>query len=300
MALGITNVIGIGKETTRGVVAASAFQLPIMGDGFTPRIEQAIAGVVDSASFPWMREGVPMGRSFGISVSPTPNVDTIADILGLALARTAGVLPSVSFKELLTATLKRNWLGCVCSSLGLEFSREELLTARMEFTAMSNATGDGAAGTQPVGNRFKLHASSFTLNSVAATRVLSMSYDVTNTLFPAEPGSSLNIAELLDGGTEQEFRLTANFDSLTWRALIEGATQFDAEIVLATGTADETVTMTIAAAQLASHAIGGGGDIVTQDIVLRPFSVDNGATPPVAFATGLAIGASQLSLTLPS
>lgn len=297
---GILNVIGVGKETTRGSVAASALQMPIMGECFQPSITNEQAGGVDSASYPWERESVPMSQAIAIAMEPTFNVNTAADILGMALARNASRrLHTFSLKELLTATLKRNWLGCACGGLTLEFDRSGLMTARMQFEAMSQATGDGAAGTQPVGARFKLHASSFTLNSVAATKTLAMTWSMTTNLNAVRAGSGLGPLDFDEEATIQELTLRGLFDSLAWRAHVEGAADVDAAVTLATGNADEDIALAIAAAQVTAHQISGGGGIVEQEITLKPFCVDQGATPPVTIELGAGIGASQLSLTLP-
>jgi hypothetical protein len=288
----MTDIVLIGVEETRGTAVAGALTLAFARDGVDFRHTQHTARSQGSSTFPLKGKPVALGLTPTIRMTPEINVETVRDIIEMATIRADGILSSFTILQAKPAQKKIS--GCVVSSLELSFSRsaapgdDAILVASMELAGMLEAAATGiTAGTLGAGNPFVISKSTFTINSVEATKVLSFRHRITNAIAPTVHKSDLSVEGLVDGECEHETTLTALFDADAWRALCAAGTAHDASLVLATGTANETVTLDYEDAILGAHT-PSGSDVVVQEVTIV------GDGPAISF--GASIGAGVLSL----
>lgn len=308
MARGMRDTLLVGVESTRGTLASSTpLTQPLVGDGFRPTFAGPPAQVRSTATYPYLSKAEAVGVEVSsIALTPDVTANTVRDLVLLATKRTNASLPSVSLRHLhesgVTGTNPQmSYLGCVCSSLRLGFSRGAspgdgaLLTGNMTFGCMGFAPATGLSGsTQAVGGRFQLRASSFTINSVAYTDILSAEVTV-NTALGLGPVDSSNVRAWCEEGDESHaISVTARLGTIAWRDLVTAQTEHAVAIVFATGAANETVTATMGAARLSGRTLAEQDGVLTQQIDIVPYHT--GAAAPVVWTFGSSIGASVLGL----
>lgn len=302
MAQNLKHRVQLGLETTRGTVVTTTLELPILDDGFRPTLVNAQGEILSSSTFPYKSDSVPVGVTASLSLKTNVHRDNIRDLLLLATKRTAGVLPSVTMIDDQHGVGVARYAGCVCRQLSLGYSRSgtsdrsSILTAAMEFDCFSaaNAAGALASLTQIEARKFQLRHGSVTVNNVAASDVLATAIAINN-LLGLGPVNASNVRLYIEDGAESHsISHTARFSATTWRALVEGQTAAATNtIVLATGTANETVNFAIAAAQIGTRNLGEQDNVITEQIDVMPYY--SGAAP-VVITFGVAIGASVLGL----
>lgn len=308
MPRGMRDTLLVGVESTRGTLASSTpLTQPMVGDGFQPQFAGPPALIRSTATFPYVTKAEAVGVEVSsISMAPDINVNTVRDIILSATKRTSGSLPSLSLRHLHESgvsgsNVQMSYLGCVCSAINLSFSRGAspgdgaILTGNMTFSAMGFATATGLSGsTQAVGGRFQMRGSSFTVNSVPYTNILSCEIGVENSLAPG-PVDASNVREYLEDGDESHtVRLTARLASVAWRDLVTAQTEHAVSIVFATGVANETLTATLGACRLTGRTLAKQDGVLTQQIDVLP--AHTGAAAPIVWTFGSAIGASVLGL----
>jgi hypothetical protein len=302
MSQQLNHQVQFGKEVTRGTPVATTLELPVVEDGFRPTITNALGEVMASSTFPYITDQVPVGVTAELSITADANRDTIRDIILMCTKRTAGLLPSFTIIDDQQGVGTARYSGCVARQLTLQYSQSgtpdgsAILRATMQFDCMKVENGQGsiAALSQAVARHFIMNRGSTTVNNVAATGVLSTIIEWINNLSMG-PVDAANVRTwLVEQSERTSVRHVARFAATTWRALVEAATQANTNtITIATGTANETVTLSIPAAQINSRTLGESAGEVTEEITLMPFGSGGPAISP---AFGSAIGASLLGL----
>ena len=303
MAQQIKHRVQMALEVTRGTaVTPMTLEVPIVGDGFRVTLVNAQGQIMGSQTFPYLTDSVPVGfYCSGLSLRVEVNRDTIRDMLLLATKRTAGVLPAVTIVHDQQGVGVARYAGCVCTAMNLEYSRtgtpggENLLVMNMEFACMSAVNGAGAiaALTPASARRFQIRQGTHTINSVAAVDLFSLRIGVANRL-ALGPVSAANVRSYIEDGEEaNEISCVQRFSTTAWRLLCENSTEFAASFVIATGTANETVTASVAKAQAETRNLGENDGTVTEEVNLNGFY---GVAAPVVWTFGSAIGASVLGL----
>ena len=303
MPQGMTNIVRIGKETTRGTAVTGALTAPFVGDGLKPSLQRFLAKIRSSSTFPYVTQLVPLGLNAAIRFSPEVNVETIRDIFEMAFVRdaTTKLLTSLTIEETGVGVDSNKYGGCVCQSMEYSFSRSNnpdesaLLAVAMDFAAMNIAAASGiTAGTQGAGNHFPLAKSTFEINSVSALEVLSFRGRRTNSLAIGPHDADGNVLYIEDGEAEDEIELTARFNAAAWRTLIKNATEHASQFVIATGTANEDVALDIGKGQLESHELGEDGGTVTERITMA--AAHTGSVNPIVPTFGTGVGAGVLAI----
>lgn len=302
MAQKLKHRVQLGLEITRGTPVATTLELPVLDDGFKPTLVNAQGEIMASSTWPYKTDSVPVGVTASLSMAVNLHRDNIRDLILMATKRTAGVLPAVTIIDDQHGVGVARYSGCVLRRLAMGYSRSgspdksSILTGVLEFECYLPAAGVGAlAGlTQIDARKFQLRHGTITVNNVAASEILSSSIEIAN-LLSLGPVSAANLRAWIEDGEEsQAIKHTARFTATTWRALVEGQTAAATNtIVLATGTATETVTATIAAAQIGTRNLADSDNVVTEEIDVMPYY--SGAAP-VVWSFGAAIGASVLGL----
>lgn len=291
-----------GLESTRGTVASSFDWDVHMTEAFQRNIEHGHAQIDGNAYFPDPAAQEAIGQIAQPRIVPDVNINTIRDLILLMTSRTSGALPSISLRHEVPDADEMNFLRCVPSELALSYSRggtpgnEDILVANMSLECMQAAATTGiSAGTKPVGNRFKMSQASFSINSVAATQVVSYSRTMRVNLDLGGLNSSGQRIYIVDGMLEQEITLRARFTSAGWRTIVSAGSAVPVVIVHATGTANQTVTETIGAAKIQSHTISEDGNTRMEEITIRN-PPHTGAAAACVWTFGSSIGASVLGL----
>lgn len=304
MAQRLKGRIQMGLETTRGTPVTMTLELPSVNTPWSNTEQNHQAEINGSSTFPYLTKSVPVGVTHDeIELVYDANRETIRDAILLATKRTSGVLPSVTIIGDQNGVGVARYSGCVCSSLALQMSRgatpgaENLLQLVQRFACMKGEAGAGAinAGLSAAWTRnFHMRHSTMLVNNVAAAAWLNHALTITNALALGPVDSANARLYIGDGAESHEIRHTARFATAAWRTLVEAGT--DAAIntlVFGTGTANETVTATIAKAQVMSRQIGNVDGEVTEEIGIKPW-YDSAA--PVVWTFGSSIGASVLGL----
>lgn len=300
MPVNARNIVRFGKEANRGTVAATLpLHLPFLDDGLKIGLRNHLGEIISSSTYPDVTKYVSLGLTPAVRLTPDVNINTIRDIIQMSIARVSNDLNAFSIAESCAGVGAQAALGSVLRTTSLEFSRSDnpdasaLLNGSMEFAAMKVIDSAVVAGTQAIARRFKLAASTFTINAVGEVELLSWGWTVTNTLYVGPHGSDRSILYIEDGHTMHEFRVRARMASTAWRSLARNGTAFACTFVLASGSAGETVTLTVADGQAETHDPSGSG-IIEQEMIIRPDRDVGTAAVDVAF--GANIGASALSL----
>lgn len=301
MPINMLNVVRIGKETTRGTEAGTLpLHMPFLGDGLKIGHRNHLGQIKSSSTFPDVTEEVPLGMTPAVRLTPDVNINTIRDIIQMSIARVSNALNAFSFAESCAGIGAQAALGSVLRTTTLEFSRSDnpdasaLLNGTMEFAAMKLIDSSATPGTQAIARRLKLAASSFTINTVSELEILSWAWTITNTLYPGFHQGDRSLRYIEDGDTMHEFRVRARMTTTAWRAIVRNGTEVAASFVLASGTATEDVTLTVAKGQAETHELSGGEGVIEQEMIIRPFR--GSGTNAVGVAFGAGIGASALSL----
>lgn len=301
MPINMLNVVRVGKETTRGTEAGTLpLHLPFLGDGLKIGVRNHLGEIKSSSTFPDVTDQVPLGRTPTVRLTPDVNINTIRDIIQMSIGRVSNQLNAFSFAESAVGLGAQAALGSVLRTTTLEFSRSDnpdaaaLLNGSMEFAAMKIASSAATPGTQAIARRLKLAASTFTINAVSELEILSWAWSITNTLYLGPHANDGSILYIEDGDTMHEFRVRARMATAAWRTIVRAGTEFAATFVLASGTATEDVTLTVARSQAETHELSGGEGVVEQEMIIRPFRGSGAAAVAVAYGAG--IGASALSL----
>ncbi len=301
MAQKMKDIVLFGKETTPGTVAGSfPLDQPFLGAGLVPSISEHLGEIMSSSTWPHRTEQVPLGSSARLTFTPELNIATIRDIILMATQRTNGDLPFLSIGHTRAGVGQAHYLGALCASLSLEYSRggspdaSSILQASMEFEAMLVAHTTGlSAGTKGAGRRFKIGAGTFTINGVAATKVMSYRRTITNELALGAPDEASSKRIFLEAGAmDDEIVIVAQFNDAAWSTLTLAGTEHAVSIVHATGSANETVTETIGKARISSHQLSEQDGTTTQEITIKPYHT--GAAAPCVWTFGTAIGATVL------
>jgi hypothetical protein len=164
----------------------------------------------------------------------------------------------------------------------------------MAFECMKVEVGQGsqAALSQATGNHFQIRRQTTLVNNVSATKILSTQISIENGLALGPVDSSNVRLYITDDDERVLVTHMAMFDSAAWRTLLEASTAAATNtITIATGTTNETVTATIATAQLGSRETADQDGAVTEQITLNPYG-----SSAVAWSFGSSIGASVLGL----
>lgn len=304
MAQNLKHRVQMVLEVTRGTaVTPMTLELPIVGDGARPSIVAGLGEILASTTFPYVTDQVPVGVTGSFAITVEVNRDNIRDLILLATKRTAGVLPAVTIVHDQQGVGAARYSGCVCDSLNFNFSRgaspgqDNLLTCTMNFQCMAVENGQGSinAGLSPANApRFQIRHGTYTFNSVAASEALNLAIGIANELALGPVDASNKRLYIEDGRESQSISATKRFATTAWRALAEGQTEFAASLVLATGTANETVTATIGKAKAATRNVAEADGVVTEEIALMPYHT--GSVAPLVWSFGSAIGASVLGL----
>jgi tail tube protein len=295
------DIILLGKEATRGTVAGSfPLQLPFMGDGLVPTLTDHLGRVMSSSTWPYDTVQVPVGVTAALALTPDLNIGVIRDLITAITKRTAGDMPQLSIKHSRAGVSGAQYLGCVISAANIEYSRSgspdgsALLQGSINLECMSATSGATVvAGTAPTGHYFRLQNGTFTVNGSTLTKVLSYrrSWTIAHALGPPD---STNIRLYLeDGELEETITLVAQFTAAALSDLVFNQTEHAVTIVHATGTATETLTETIAKAQVETHTLGVQDGTTTEEITIKPYY---GSTDPTVWTFGAGIPAATLSL----
>lgn len=301
MAIPINHRVQFGLESTRGTAVTATLEQAVKGDGFRPTLTNNLGQVMPSSTFPYRGDSVPVGVTASLAMTVDANITNIRDLILMATKRTAGVLPAFTIIDGQQGVGVARYSGGVCRQMTLGFSggatpgEDSVLSVSHEFETMlaENAQGALASLTQAHARRFQLRHSTFTVNGVAATKITAMNLVVANALSLGRPDATNKRIFLEDGNEETTIRLTAQFAAAAWRALVEASTEIPVVLVLATGSANETVTATIAKAQVQSRTVAEGDGVVTEEIEIVPHY---GSAAPVVWTYGSSIGASVVGL----
>jgi hypothetical protein len=304
MSVNPSNIVLIGKETTRGTAAGSTpLHQPFIGAGLKIGLQRHLGKTLPSSAFPYQGRQTPLGTTPVGRLTPHVNVNTVRDLILMGLKRESTTqLNAFTIAEncMGVTSAAQKLVGAVNRSATWQFARSEnpdaaaLLNCEMEFAAMSLASATVSAGTQAVGNHFKIHSSDFTINGVAALEVHSMNWQLTNELFIGVHDNTAALMRIEDGVQRHIFTFIATFATKAWRDLVIAGTEFVSSLVLKTGTTNETVTLAIGRCYAETHELQGDTGTVTEQITIDTSHSD--AAIPVVASFGAAIGASALSL----
>ncbi len=293
-------VCNIGKETSAGEAAASTVTFPFVGDGMKPEAQNQHAEIMASSTHPYTTKQVETGRVITTPFEPYVHAGTLRDIIEMARPQ-SGVLPTFTLELDNMGVDAEKHAGCVIESLELTFARQGgggsdfALKASQQWRLPKALTaGTVTRTTEPAGNEFLMNLMTATVNGVGVLDVLAWTYrrNIAWAVGPAD--ENYDALYLVPGPIRDEFELRAAFDAHAWRSLIMDRTNFSGVFVLATGTANETVTLTAAQCKGQSHGTERGEDEVTE--TLRLVTQGPSGSSTVAVAYGTAIGASRLSL----
>lgn len=304
MAQRLKGRIQMGLETTRGTAVTMTLELPSRDTPFGNTEQNHQAEIMGSSTFPYLTKSVPVGVTHDeIELVYDANKDTIRDAILLATKRTSGVLPSVTIITDQVGVGVARYTGCVCTSLALQMSRgatpgmENLLQIVQRFACMKGEAGAGAINTGLSAawtRNFQMRHSSMLINNVAPAAWLNHALTIANSLALGPVDSANQRLYIGDGAETHEISHTARYATTAWRALLEAGTDAAINtIVYGTGTANETLTATIAKAQVLSRQLGDADGEATEQISIRPWY--DGAAP-VVWSFGSAIGATVLGL----
>jgi hypothetical protein len=293
--MSLRNLVRIGKETVRGTAVIGTLTVPTIGDGLKIGLTNHLGKIRPSSTYPNLGYQQSLGLTPAAALSPLVNINTVRDLINMAFARTAGVLPSLTIEETSEGVDSQKASGCVCSKLALSFQRSAtpneaaLLAAQLEFAAMKIAAATGVtAGSQGSGHHFSLAQGTYTINSVASLWPTNWGWTLTNIVQPGPHLADRSVEWIQEGDAAHEFDLTGRFSTAAWRDLVKNATDHTCVFVLATGTSGETITLTLTNCQVESHTLSEDGPTTMQAIKISPLAVS------IAFGAG--IGASVLSL----
>ena len=305
--------IQMALEVTRGTaVTPNTLELAVLDDGFQPTLTNGQGEIIANVTFPYVTAQVPVGVTARFTLKPDVNRDNVRDLLLLATKRTSGVLPSVTVVDDQFGVGAAQYSGCVCSGLTLSASRGaapgreniwQIESMTFECMKVANAAGTIASLTAAVAPRFHLRHSTFLVNNVSALEIVKSRIGWANALGLGPVDSANKRLWIEDGLETHDLQHTARFTATTWRALVEGGTVSPGTgpgeaatntIVIGTGTANETVTLTIGKAQIESRELGESDGVVTEQITLKPFHTGAAATIVPSF--GSSIGLTVLGL----
>lgn len=305
MAQAKKDILLIAKEATRGT-AETTFPLDQSYVGhLQPAITQGLGEVMASATWPYLAAAVAVGATCQLTFQPDLNINTIRDIIAMIVARTSGAQHAFTIAHNQQGVAAARYAGCVARQLTLEFSRgsspdgSSILAGTMELDCMqSELAGSVAAGTPATGNRFQLRHSTITINGVAYSAVTSFRCVISVEHSSGPPGASNARAWMTDGLEQTEIVATVRMATNALRTLVEAGTEMaSTSFVLATGTANETITGTVAKAKISSRTLQEMDGEVLEEVTIRPYY---GSTYPVVWTAGSAIGASALSIAFPT
>lgn len=299
-------IILIGAESTAGTEASSMdMHVPFLDNGLDRNIQGNNAEVWSSRTFPYQTDEIAIGATASPKLMPEVNVNTIRDLLLMLVSRGAGgSMPFVTIQDdgVGVANGGVQFLGAICVEISMQYSRSStpdnssLLTMELSFECMKPEAKSGiSAGTPGAGAHFLIEKATFTLNSVAATKVLEYSRTMRITANLGALDDDGKRLVITPGNVEELITLDAYFDSAAWTTLILGRTEFAASIVHATGGTNETVTETMGKCKFRSNNQSGGDGTVRERVELRP--KHTGAAAPTVWTFGTAIGPSVLGLS---
>jgi len=276
--------------------------VPFLDIGFERNIEGNNAEVRASSTFPYQTDEIPIGATARPRLMPDLNINTVRDLILLATTRGAGgsITPvTIQDDGIGVASGGMQFLGSIVVEMSLQYSRSgnpdesSILKMELSFECMKPEAKAGiVAGVPATGARFNLEEASFTLNSVAATKVLSYSRTLRITADVGALDSDGKRLFMTPGDVDELVTLEALFDSNAWTALILGRTEFAAAIVHSTKGANETVTETMGKCQFRSNNQSSSNGTVRERVELRPRHT--GAAAPTVWTFGSGIGASVL------
>lgn len=302
--LEMRDVILIGAESARGTLASTfPFACPFVSPGLKPQTNAALAEIRASTDWPGISDRVGVGVTKQLPLTPDINVNTIADLIKMATKRTSGALNSYSIKHAHSGLAGTNpvnrYLGAVCSGFNMSFSGgenpglESILVGSWNFETMGFAAAtETLSGTQPTGRRFQIRPSTFSVNSVAQAKVLSMELAGQNELSLGRPDSTNTRIYLEDGEFIISAKLVVQFVNVNWRDLVDAQTEFPASLVLATGTATETATLALTKCKAGDRPLAVAGKTYTEEITALAYQT--GADPFALWTFGAGIGANVL------
>lgn len=291
-------IVRIGKQTEHGTGVTGTLTVPFAGDGWT-RIHTIDIGKTPSSAVGGEVAFVAAsGQRCGVRGQPAFNVATCRDLLGAAVARISNLMPYLTIEDTGGGVQQKKVIGCLVTTMELacQFNGDAVIvTMSLEFAGIKTASASGiTAGTQGFGNCFVMPASTFTINDVQASQLRSFNWRRTNIIsYPANDSDGWP-ADLVHGGGEDVIVVAADYMTTDWETLAESLALTDAVIVLGTGTANETITLTLNQAVASAHEFGKAEGITTEQITLTP--AHDGTNRPVAVTFGSLIGAGSLSL----
>ncbi len=298
----LSDIVLVGVETTRGTVAATfPFHCPILRPGLEPSRRGHFATVESSATFPSQTKNVPVGVTNGLRLTPDINKGTIRDLLLLSTKWVSPSFPAFSIARTAFGVGHELFLGCGVSRFEFGYSRssepgdDAILKGSLDIDCMARETTTGlSAGTQSAVGHFPMHLSTFTINSVAATRVLSYRRTIEIMRGLGPPDSTAKRIYSVDGVIKHTAEIVAQFTSAAWRTLLHAQTEHAASFIHATGVTNETVTETLGACQLSEHTEADDNDVVTERISI--ITSHTGAAAAMVPTFGSAIPTSALGL----
>lgn len=298
------DIVLFGKEAVaRGTEAASfALQQPFGGSGLKPQLTNHRGEVMPSSIFPYMH-AYSLGVTGSLPFAPDINRDTVRDLITMISKRTSGDQSPVSIAHIKGGTAQAKFLGCVVGSANMGYSTSgspdasAILQGDMSFETMKVAAASGfSAGTPAVARHFLLPKATFTLNGVAATKILSYrrSWTIQHSLGPPTGADPAMRMYLEDGMLQEQVDIVAQFTAVAWETLLLAGTKFAASVIHATGTANETFTETMAEVDMETHQLGSQEGVLTEQITIKPGH--DFTNIPTVWTYGSAIGSSVLSL----
>jgi hypothetical protein len=293
----------IGLETTPGTAVTATLELPLVGDLITPTQSPGHAEVRANWSFPSATTIVPTGVAHRFGLSIACNINVVRDLVLLSAKDHNGDLPYFTLVHKQADNGLAQYAGCQVMSLTLSVTRgrepgEDIWLASLVCECMSmteGSPGSYASLTAPTGRHFQLRHSTITINSTAVPLAFGTSIAISNNL-AAGPVNSSNVREYLKRGPETlDISVSRAFATLALKNLVAAQTEAATNsIVLATGTANETVTFTMGKLQLGERGQGVTEDVVSESVPLRPYHT--GSAHQLVPTFGSSIGASALSL----
>lgn len=281
MPIGAANVARFIEETTRGTTPGGQWTtLELIGEGLRPLVAKRLARVLANHTYPAVRAVKPVGLDVGLTLASVPTAGNIKALVQMAAERNPSddTLNSYSIQETRYGLDDMGYQGCVCERLTIRAvggpapAEPALLAFEHRFACMGvdESASGVSAGDYPSGSLYPLHKASATVNSVAADAIERLEYNIENELSLGPFDSNLRRSFIEDGYVRVRGSLSARFASNAWNELVEGTDTAAVVIILDTGGSEETVTLTLSAAQFESAPLAGGpGQTVRQTLVFE-------------------------------
>jgi len=293
-------IVNIGLEGTPGEAASSTYSFAFLGEGFKPTVDNQVEQIEASTHHPYPTRQIVTARQITAPFTPFIHGGTIKDLILMACPKGDGSRPTFTVECDNMAYDNQKMVGVVPTSLELTFAREAgggsamILQGSMQLQAAKLPAGTSVSETSaPAGAEFLANTSGVTVNSVAAEDILAWTWRRTLAWTLGPPDENLDAMYIVPARIVDEFDVRKGLTDGAWFDLAASPAAVDAEFVLATGTANETVTITANKATVQKHTPSGEDEVVE---TLSLVNEHTGSAEPVSVAFGAAIGASRLGL----